>query len=251
MPLWIHTSGCAIDSHQLIAAAILRCRGDSLKKLMLAGLVAVLGFAPAFALAQAQAEEKILVGQVQSVDESGTRLTLKDGTTLLTPPGANAPTRNAPRRHARGSDVPAAGKWGQGADQTLLGEERASSSDTERIAETVPIASPDNQRRARIVARMMRSAPAMLRGIRLEADCQFSDARRRRSASASAGVIHRSNVTPHGHATVQVAVPAGSVASTVRGLRLRDASSGSTTQGAGPWRPRGNAELDGSLRHDL
>jgi hypothetical protein len=58
------------------------------KKLMLAGLVAVLGFAPAFALAQAQAEEKILVGQVQSVDESGTRLTLKDGTTLLTPPGA-------------------------------------------------------------------------------------------------------------------------------------------------------------------
>ncbi len=34
-------------------------------------------------------------------------------------------------------------------------------------------------------------------------------------------------------------------------LRLRDASSGSTTQGAGPWRPRGNAELDGSLRHDL
>jgi len=35
----------------------------------------------------------------------------------------------------------------------------------------------------------------------------------------------------------QVAVPAGSVASTVRGLRLRDASSGSTTQGAGPWRP--------------
>ena len=88
MPLWIPTSGCAIDSHQLIAAAILRCRGDSLKKLMLAGLVAVLGFAPAFALAQAQAEEKILVGQVQSVDESGTRLTLKDGTTLLTPPGA-------------------------------------------------------------------------------------------------------------------------------------------------------------------
>jgi hypothetical protein len=27
MPLWIPTSGCAIDSHQLIAAAILRCRG--------------------------------------------------------------------------------------------------------------------------------------------------------------------------------------------------------------------------------
>src|SRR5438094_10161375 len=55
---------------------------------MLAGLVAVLGFAPVFALAQAQAEEKILVGQVLRVDQSGTQLTLKAGTTLLTPPGA-------------------------------------------------------------------------------------------------------------------------------------------------------------------
>ena len=53
---------------------------------MLAGLVAVLGFAPAFALAQAQ--EKMLVGHVQSVDETGTRITLTDGTKLLTPPGA-------------------------------------------------------------------------------------------------------------------------------------------------------------------
>ena len=34
-----------------------------MNKLMLAGLVAVLGFGPAFALAQAQ--EKMLVGQVQ------------------------------------------------------------------------------------------------------------------------------------------------------------------------------------------
>src|SRR5437867_2054719 len=88
MPLWIHTSGCAIDSHQLIAAAILRRRGDSFKKLMLAGLVAVLGFAPAFALAQAQVQEKMLVGQVQSVDQTGTEITLTDGTKLLTPPGA-------------------------------------------------------------------------------------------------------------------------------------------------------------------
>jgi len=53
---------------------------------MLAGLVAVLGFAPAFALAQAQ--EKILVGQVQSVDESGTQITLTDGSKLLTPLGS-------------------------------------------------------------------------------------------------------------------------------------------------------------------
>jgi hypothetical protein len=62
--------------------------GDSLKKLMVAGLVAVLGFAPAFALAQAQREETMLVGQVQSVDETGTAITLTDGTKLLTPPGS-------------------------------------------------------------------------------------------------------------------------------------------------------------------
>lgn len=59
-----------------------------MKKLILLGLVVTLGVAPAFALAQAQTEEKMLVGQVQSVDETGTQLTLMDGTKLLTPPGA-------------------------------------------------------------------------------------------------------------------------------------------------------------------
>jgi hypothetical protein len=59
-----------------------------LKKLMLVGLLAVLGLAAAVALAQAQAEETILVGQVQSVDETGTEITLRDGTKLLTPPGS-------------------------------------------------------------------------------------------------------------------------------------------------------------------
>ena len=59
-----------------------------MKKLMLAGLVVVLGLAPAVALAQAQAEEMMLVGQVQSVDETGTKITLTDGTKLLTPPGS-------------------------------------------------------------------------------------------------------------------------------------------------------------------
>jgi hypothetical protein len=59
-----------------------------MKKLMLAALVALLGFAPTVALAQAQAEEKMLVGQVQHVDETGTKITLKDGTKLLTPPGS-------------------------------------------------------------------------------------------------------------------------------------------------------------------
>ena len=57
------------------------------KLLMLVGLVVLIAFAPLSALAQRQSEEKILVGRVQSVDESGTELTLADGTKLLTPPG--------------------------------------------------------------------------------------------------------------------------------------------------------------------
>ena len=83
----IHTSGCALDSDQpTYRRSDPAALGDSLNKLMLAGLVAVLGFAPAFALAQAQ--EKMLVGQVQSVDETGTKITLADGTKLLTPLGS-------------------------------------------------------------------------------------------------------------------------------------------------------------------
>ena len=63
-------------------------QGDSLKKLMLAGLVAVLGLAPTFAVAEVQGEKKMMVGRVQSVDETGTEITLTDGTRLLTPPGS-------------------------------------------------------------------------------------------------------------------------------------------------------------------
>ena len=59
-----------------------------MKKWMLAGLVAVLGFAPAFALAETQADKKMAVGRVQGVDETGTEVTLTDGTKLLTPPGS-------------------------------------------------------------------------------------------------------------------------------------------------------------------
>jgi len=56
---------------------------------MLAGLVLVCVLTPLYALAQTQqSEEKMLVGRVQSVDDSGTELTLADGTKLLTPPGA-------------------------------------------------------------------------------------------------------------------------------------------------------------------
>ena len=59
-----------------------------MKKLLLAGLLAVMSLAPTFALAQAPAEEKMLVGEVQSIDATGTQITLKDGTMLLTPPGS-------------------------------------------------------------------------------------------------------------------------------------------------------------------
>jgi hypothetical protein len=67
------------------------------KKLLLAGLLAMVGFAPGIALAQTPptqaptqtpGEEKMLVGEVQSIDATGTQITLKDGTTLLTPPGS-------------------------------------------------------------------------------------------------------------------------------------------------------------------
>jgi hypothetical protein len=40
------------------------------------------------ALGQVQPQEKILKGEVQRVDESGTEITLTDGTRLVTPPGA-------------------------------------------------------------------------------------------------------------------------------------------------------------------
>ena len=64
------------------------------RSVMLVGLVVVvLALAPLYAFAQMpsdrmQSEEKMLVGQVQSVDDSGTELTLVDGTKLVTPPGA-------------------------------------------------------------------------------------------------------------------------------------------------------------------
>ena len=56
--------------------------------LMLGVLVAVIASTPLYAAAQTQSDEKMLVGRVQSVDESGTELTLDDGTKLQAPPGA-------------------------------------------------------------------------------------------------------------------------------------------------------------------
>ena len=58
-----------------------------MKKLFF-GIAAVLMlFTPGLSPAQ-QPEEKMLVGRVQSVDSSGTEITLTDGTRLVTPPGA-------------------------------------------------------------------------------------------------------------------------------------------------------------------
>jgi hypothetical protein len=55
------------------------------KKLLLAVVVTMLGLVPLASLAQR--EEKIAIGQVQSVHESQTEIMLQDGTALLTPPG--------------------------------------------------------------------------------------------------------------------------------------------------------------------
>src|SRR5262245_51182036 len=74
MPRWIPALGCAMDTPPTYRRSDPAVKGGCMKKLILAGLVAVLGYAPAFALAQAQ--EKMVVGQVQSVDETGTEITL-------------------------------------------------------------------------------------------------------------------------------------------------------------------------------
>jgi hypothetical protein len=89
MPQWIHARNRAIRVTNLDEyRTTRRHRGSVNKLLMLVGLVVLTASVPLYALAQMQSEEKILVGRVQSVDESGTELTLADGTKLLTPLGA-------------------------------------------------------------------------------------------------------------------------------------------------------------------
>jgi len=61
---------------------------EGVVKKLFFGIAAVLMlFTPGLSPAQ-QPEEKMLVGRVQSVDSSGTEITLTDGTRLVTPPGA-------------------------------------------------------------------------------------------------------------------------------------------------------------------
>lgn len=76
-------SGCRSTAVQNVYA-----QESPMKKLILAGLVALRGLAPAITLAQAQADQRVLFGEVQGVDESETEIILRDGTKLLTPPGA-------------------------------------------------------------------------------------------------------------------------------------------------------------------
>src|SRR5262249_54549832 len=87
--LWLSTVSYRLSHIDHSCGMTLRYGRSSMKRLvMLVGLVAVFALAPLYALAQTQSEEKMLVGRVQSVDDSGTELTLADGTKLLTPPGA-------------------------------------------------------------------------------------------------------------------------------------------------------------------
>ena len=51
-------------------------------------LLVVALLAPVPALADEQPDEKVLVGQVQTIDQSGAAITLTDGTRLLAAPGA-------------------------------------------------------------------------------------------------------------------------------------------------------------------
>jgi Protein of unknown function (DUF1344) len=92
MPQWIHARNRAIGQISMSTARLGGTQGSMNKLmnklLMLVGLVVLTASVPLYVLAQTRSEEKILVGQVQSVDESGTELTLADGTKLLTPLGA-------------------------------------------------------------------------------------------------------------------------------------------------------------------
>jgi hypothetical protein len=81
---------CDVQPHPFDDRRRIAAQEAPVKKLMLVALIALIGLTPMLALAQTQmqGDERMLVGRVQSVDKSGTELTLADGTKLLTPPGA-------------------------------------------------------------------------------------------------------------------------------------------------------------------
>lgn len=111
-----------------------------MKKLLFALAVPML-FAPVLSQAQQQSEEKMLVGRVQSVDPSGTEITLTDGTRLLTPPGA----RLQPGALEQGVLVVAVYRERENGDKVLM---RLSREQREPAAETAPPDKPANKANA-------------------------------------------------------------------------------------------------------
>jgi len=100
------------------------------KKLLFSIAVLML-FAPVPGSAQQQSEERMLVGRVQSVDSSGTEITLTDGTRLVTPPGA----RLLPGSVEQGMLVLAVYRQGENGDKVLT---RLAREQREPAAETGP-----------------------------------------------------------------------------------------------------------------
>ena len=101
-----------------------------MKKLLL-GVAVLMLFAPVPSEAQQPPEEKMLVGRVQSVDESGTEITLTDGTRLVTPPGA----RLQPGSVEKGMVVLAVYREGENGDKVLT---RLAREQREPAAESAP-----------------------------------------------------------------------------------------------------------------
>jgi hypothetical protein len=100
-------------------------------KKVLLGVVVLMLFAPVPGSAQQPSEEKMLVGRVQSVDESGTEITLTDGTRLVTPPGA----RLLPGSVEQGMLVLAVYREGENGDKVLT---RLAREQREPSAESAP-----------------------------------------------------------------------------------------------------------------
>src|SRR6478672_8979406 len=127
MPHWIHDRAAAFNRHHRSSVITDRrsasaAQEDSVKKLLLAGLLAMVALVPTFAGAQTQAEEKMLVGEVQSIDQTGTQITLKDGTTFAHAARVDAPARRARTGYARRRHVPGTRERRQGPDPAVPGE---------------------------------------------------------------------------------------------------------------------------------
>jgi hypothetical protein len=104
---------------------------EGVVKKLLFSIAVLMLFAPVPGSAQQQPEEKMLFGRVQSVDSSGTEITLTDGTRLVTPPGA----RLRPGSVEQGMLVLAVYRQGENGDKVLT---RLAREQREPAAETGP-----------------------------------------------------------------------------------------------------------------